>query len=108
MDDASHEEWPPPQARVRAAIWAAESHLGRAEYVAASNMLSDALEVAAPSERLLLLGLRHLAAAGYRAQTHDGRRARRQLAHARRRLAAFDDVSALVDIVATAVEDASR
>lgn len=107
MDEAPHEEWPPPEARVRAAVWAAQGHLERAEYVAASNTLADALPHAPPSERALLLGLRHLAAAGYRAQTDDPERALRQLTHARRRLAAFPHVSELVELVAAEV-DASR
>jgi hypothetical protein len=104
VEDDPLEEWPPPEARVRAAVWAAEGHLERREYVAASNTLSDALPGAPPSERPLLLGLRHLAAAGYRAQTHDRERARRQLAHARRRLTGLPDVSELVELVAREVE----
>lgn len=104
MEDAHDEEWPPPEARVRAAVWAAEGHLERGEYVAASNTLSDALLLAPPSERPLLVGLRHLAAAGYRAQALDRERALRQLAHARRRLAAFPDVSELIELVAGEVE----
>jgi len=98
------EEWPPPEARVRSALWRAEGHLERREYFAASSTLTDALPVASAAERPLLLGLRHLSTAGYRIQDGDRVRARRQLAHARRRLSAFPDTAALVDLVAAEVE----
>lgn len=96
-------DWPPPEARVRAAIWRAEGHLERGEYSAAANALAEVFELARPEEREFLRGLHHLAAAGYKAG--DERRARRQLAHARRRLALFQpthrelDVAALLDLV---------
>ena len=51
-------------------------------------------------------GLHHLGAAGYRAQTGDPRRARRQLERARRRLAPFPDVAPLIDLVARDIESA--
>jgi len=82
-------EWPPPAARVRAALWRAESHLERREYMAASRDLVLVLELVGGDERELLRGLHHLAAAGYKGQTGDPTRGRRQLAHARRRLAAY-------------------
>ncbi|HET9461885.1 MAG TPA: hypothetical protein VFO56_08115 [Gaiellaceae bacterium] len=98
------EEWPPPEARVRSALWRAEGHLERREYYAAFSALTDALQAAGTAERRLLLGLRHLSAAGYRVQDGDRARARRQLAHARRRLTPFPDTEALVDLVAAEIE----
>ena len=98
------EEWPPPEARVRSALWRAEGHLERREYFAAFRALTDALPAASTAERPLLLGLRHLSTAGYRMQEGDRLRARRQLAHARRRLSAFPDTAALVELVAADVE----
>ena len=98
------EEWPPPEASVRAALWQAEGHLERREYFAAFRTLTDALPAASTVERPLLLGLRHLSTAGYRMQEGDRARARRQLAHARRRLSAFPDTAPLVDLVAAEVE----
>lgn len=98
------DEWPPPEARVRSALWRAEGHLERREYFAAFDALTDALPVASAGERPLLLGLRHLSAAGYKGQGGDTARARRQLAHARRRLAAFPDTVPLVELVAAEVE----
>lgn len=89
---------------MRSALWHAERHLERCEYVAAFNALTDALPAASIAERPLLLGLRHLSTAGYRGQEGDRARARRQLAHARRRLSAFPDTEALVDLVASEVE----
>jgi hypothetical protein len=98
------EEWPPPEARVRSALWRAEGHLERREYYAAFSALTDALAVAGTAERPLLLGLRHLSAAGYRMQDGDHTRARGQLAHARRRLLPFPDTRALVELVAAEIE----
>lgn len=89
---------------MRSALWQAEHHLERREYIAAFRTLTDALPAAPTAERPLLLGLRHLSAAGYRMQEGDHARARRQLAHARRRLSAFPDAEALVDLVAAEVE----
>jgi hypothetical protein len=98
------EEWPPPEARVRSALWRAEGHLERREYFAALDALTDALPAASTAERPLLLGLRHLSIAGYRLQEGDSARALRQLAHARRRLSPFPDREALIDLVAAEVE----
>ena len=39
----SDEDWPPPEARARAALWAAERHLTRGEYVAAASALDGAV-----------------------------------------------------------------
>lgn len=82
-------DWPPPKARLRAAVWRAEGHLGRREHVAASRALAEVFELAGADEREFLRGLHHLAAAGYKGQRGDAVRARRQLAHAQRRLAPY-------------------
>ena len=82
-------EWPPPASRVRAALWRAGGHLERREYSAASRALAEVFELVGAGERELLRGLYHLAAAGYKGQAGDCTRGRRQLAHARRRLAAY-------------------
>jgi hypothetical protein len=79
MAEDPNEEWPPPEARRRAAIWRAEGDLERQEYVAAADALAGFYDDEAR-------GLHHLAAAGFRAQSGDVERARRQLAHACRRL----------------------
>ena len=92
------EEWPPPEARVRSAVWRAEGHLERREYAAASRALADVFGLR-QCDRDLLHGLHHLAAAGYKAGDGDLVRARRQLAHARRRLGAFPDVAPLIELV---------
>ena len=98
------EEWPPAEARVRSALWQAEHHLERREYFAAFRTLTGALGAAPTAKRPLLLGLRHLSTAGYRGQEGDRARARRQLAHARRRLSAFPATASLVDLVTAEVE----
>ena len=99
MDD----EWPPPEARVQAALWDAERSLKRREYLVVTSRLADVFGLAGAQEELVR-GLHHLGAAGYRAQAGEPQRARRQLEKARRRLAPFPDVAALVDLVARDVE----
>jgi hypothetical protein len=89
-------EWPPPKARRRAALWAAQGHIERGEYVTAANALEGFFDDHAR-------GLCHLAAAGFRAQRGELERARRQLAHARRRLGSHR----LLDQVERVVESAS-
>jgi hypothetical protein len=91
------DDWPPPEARVRAALWRAEGHLERGEYAAAAQAL-EGVAGAAGGEDELVHGLNHLAAAGYRAQLGDSARARRQLEHARRRLEPYLTASADVDL----------
>jgi hypothetical protein len=87
MDEkSSAEEWPPPQARLQGILWQAEGHLLRGEFAQAARALAAASGL---GEDELVAGLRHLAAAGWRAQNHEPERARRQLAHARRRLQQF-------------------
>ncbi len=106
----SDEEWPPREARVRAALWQAERRLLDREYIAATAALADALGADDAEAREVARGLRHLAAAGYRYQTGERARALRQLAHARRRLAPFVPVyeevelGTLLDLVADALE----
>jgi hypothetical protein len=95
-DSSTEEEWPPPAARLRSIRWRVEDHLERREFVAASLALEEGFGL---GEDELLRGLYHLAAAGYRAQTGDVLRARRQLEHARRRLAFHPETTGLVSSV---------
>ena len=101
MDD----EWPPREARIRAALWDAERSLERREYLVVTRRLADVFGVAGDQEELVR-GLHHLGAAGYRAQIGETDRAHRQLERARRRLAPYPDVSPLVDLVARDIESA--
>jgi hypothetical protein len=78
-DASTEEEWPPREGRRQGAIWAAEGHIERREFYAAAAILKGFFDDEAR-------GLHHLAAAGFKAQCGDVDRARRQLAHARRRL----------------------
>jgi hypothetical protein len=100
-DSSTDEGWPPPDARLRSIVWRAEEHLERGEFVAAALTLEEGFGL---GQEELLRGLHHLAAAGYRAQTGDTRRARRQLAHARRRLASHPGAATLVSSVGQVVE----
>jgi hypothetical protein len=99
MDDPVDEEWPPRAVRIVAIRTRAESHFERSEYFAAASALAEAFDLARSAEREELLGLHHLAAAGYRHQVGDTERAARQLAHARRRLAAFPTHAEQIDAV---------
>ena len=99
------DEWPPPESRVRSALWDAERALERREYLVATSRLADVFGLGGDDEELVR-GLHHLAAAGYRAQTGEPDRARRQLDRARRRLEPFPDVESLIDLVARDVESA--
>jgi hypothetical protein len=99
------DEWPPRKNRVRAALWDAEGSIERREYLVATDRLASVFGLADEQEELVR-GLHHLAAAGYKAQTGDPRRGRRQLAQARRRLALFPAVSPLIDLVASDIESA--
>ena len=67
-------------------LWRAEGHLLRSEYGQAAAALAEA---AGLGEDEFVAGMRHLAAAGWRAQNGEPERARRQLAHAPRRLGPF-------------------
>ena len=75
------EEWPPREARVRAALWAAEGHLLRGEWAQADRVLAPIARLA--DEPDLVRGLRRLAAAGYKAAEADRPRAQRNLVAAR-------------------------
>jgi hypothetical protein len=106
---AEEEEWPPPEAHLTSALWRAEAHLERREFFAAARALEQARGL---GEDEFVAALRHLAAAGYRAQTGEPERARRQLQHARRRLAPFlpetreIELQPLLAAVAVVVESA--
>lgn len=110
MEEESEELeiWPPPEARVRSALWRTEGHLQRGEYAHAARTVDDALPHA--SDDGVLRGLRHLAAAGYKAREGDETRARRQLDHARRRLAPYlpvyeeVELDSLIELVASDLE----
>jgi hypothetical protein len=103
-DDSTTEDqdWPPSEARLQSILWRTEGHLSRGEYGQASRTLDEADGL---GEDELVAGLRHLTAAGWRVQNGEPERARRQLAHARRRLAPFlpetrqVEVAALLDAV---------
>ncbi len=103
----SEEQWPPPEARARAALWEAERRLTAGEYVAAATALADAVTCGDPPTAVVARGLRQLAAAGYRHADGDPVRAQRHLARARARLAPFAptfeevELDALVDLVAS-------
>jgi hypothetical protein len=105
MDDAGpvtddkDEEWPPRADRLRAIRWRAEGHLERDEFFASAGTLAEAFELLGPGEGEVFRGLHHLAAAGYRHQLGDAHRAARQLAHARRRLAAYPEHAARIRAV---------
>lgn len=99
VTDDTDEEWPPRADRLRAIRWRAEAHLERDEFFAAASTLVEAFELAGPGEAGVFHGLHHLAAAGYRHQVGDGDRAARQLAHARRRLAAYPEHDARIRAV---------
>jgi hypothetical protein len=78
-----------------------EGHMQRHEYAAAARAFTDAIEAGGGE---LARGLLHLAAAGYKEQTGDARRAARQLAHARRRLAPFLPEAEDVDVAGLLAE----
>ena len=107
MEDEHEDEWPPPDARYRSALWRAEGHLERSEWAQAAATLDDVLGL---GDDRLVRGMRHLAAAGYRARDGDQVRARRQLEHARRRLDPYlpeqedVDLAALIELVRREVE----
>ena len=104
------EDWPPPEARARAALWAAERHLTRAEYVAAASALDGAVASGDPDTAAVARGLRQLATAGYRHQTGDTPRASRHLLLARTRLSPFlpvfeeVDLERLLEVVAASLQ----
>jgi hypothetical protein len=86
QEESNTDEWPPPEARLQGILWRAEGALLRTEYGQAAVALTEASGL---GEDELVAGLRHLAAAGWRAENGEPERARRQLAHAQRRLGPF-------------------
>jgi hypothetical protein len=92
------EDWPPPAARLRSAVWRAEGHIERGEYFAATDALADVFDVGG-TDTEYVRGLHHLAAGGYKHLHGDHSSARRQLAHARRRLSAFPQAAELIALV---------
>jgi hypothetical protein len=83
------DDWRPPEARVRAALWEAERWLRVGSYAAAGAALEGASAGVTGEAADVLRGLRLLAAAGLRRQEGDAERSRRLLAQARERLAPF-------------------
>ena len=72
------------------ALFVGESHLRKREWFHAVRSFERAAELTRSTEdRELARALAHLAAAGYKDMTGDGRGAERQRRHARRRLAPF-------------------
>jgi hypothetical protein len=106
----SDDDWPPPEARARAALWEGERRLLRAEYAAAGAALDDGVEHGRGSTATVARAMRRLAAAGYRQGSGDGERARRQLERAREELQPFlpvyeeVDLASLLRVVAAALE----
>ena len=107
MEDEHEDEWPPPDARYRSALWRAEGQLERGEWGRATDTLDDVMGL---GDDNLVRGMRHLAAAGYRLWDGDRDRARKQLDHARHRLAPYlpehedIDLAALIELVHEKVE----
>ena len=99
------DDWRPPEARARAALWEAERWLRVGAYAAAGTALEGASSGGPPESVDVARGLRLLAAAGYRHLTGDVERSTRLLARARTQLAphlpVYEDVdlAALVDLV---------
>jgi hypothetical protein len=83
---------------MRSAVWRAEGHIERGEYFAATDALADVFDLAGPRAEYVR-GLHHLAAAGYKHVHGNADSARRQLAHARRRLSAFPKAAELIALV---------
>jgi len=103
------DDWRPPDARVRAALWEAERWLRVGSYAAAGAALEGVSADATDDAAEVLRGLRLLAAAGYRHQEGDDERARRLLDRARSRLTAHlpvyeeVDLADLLDLVDAAI-----
>jgi hypothetical protein len=89
-------DWPPPDAKLRGIRWRVEEHFERGEFFAAACALREGFGL---GDDELLHGLHHLAAAGYRLQSGEPERARRQLAHAQRRLAPYPETASLIRAV---------
>jgi hypothetical protein len=103
------DDWPPREARVRAALWEAERRLRDREWAQADRALADVVALATEPEAVR--GMRCLAAAGYKAREGETERARAHLARARDRLGPFlpayedVDLAGLLEQVGEAVEE---
>jgi hypothetical protein len=101
------DEWPPPDASYRSALWRAEGQLERGQWIRAAATLEEVLGL---GDDGFLRGMLHLAAAGNRVSDGDHERARKQMEHARRRLGPYlpeyeqIDLEALIEVVARQVE----
>jgi hypothetical protein len=95
---AVDDDWPPPAARLRSAIWRAEGHIERGEYFAATDALADVFDIGGRDAEYVR-GLHHLAAAGYKHVHGNHDSASRQLAHARRQLSPFPKAADLIALV---------
>jgi hypothetical protein len=104
------DDWPPPEARARAALWEGERRLLRAEYAAAGAALDEGVEHGQGGTVVVARAMRRLAAAGYRHGSGDHQRARRQLQRAHEELEPFlpvydeVDLASLLRVVAAALE----
>jgi hypothetical protein len=103
------EDWRPPEARARAALWEAERWLRAGAYPAAAAALEGASSGVPPETADVVRGLRLLAAAGYRHVDGDTERSQRLLARARARLEPYlpvyeeVELAELTDLVERAV-----
>ncbi|HSK16707.1 MAG TPA: hypothetical protein VK915_11135 [Gaiellaceae bacterium] len=79
-------DWPPREQRLRGALFHGRRKLLRGDYAHAAGAFARAAALADAQEKERVRGLLHLASAGRRRRQGDELRARRQLAHARRRL----------------------
>jgi predicted metal-dependent hydrolase len=82
-------DWLPAERRLELALARGRRLLERGDCFQAYRAFLAAEEAAGPAERELVRGLVHLAAACHKRRSGDERGADRQLAHARRRLAAY-------------------
>lgn len=80
-------EWPPREQRFLGTLLRGERRLRHGDYFAALCCFSEAAQLAERADREAVRGLFHAAVAAYKRQRGDERGARRQVAHARRRLA---------------------
>jgi predicted metal-dependent hydrolase len=90
--------WPPREQRLRGELFQGKRKLLRAHYLQAAVAFERAAKLADGDEREPVRGLLHLAVAGYRRRHGDEVRARRQLAHARRRLGSAPEPVQGVDV----------
>jgi RecB family exonuclease len=104
------DDWRPPEARLRGALWEAERWLRVGSYAAAGAALEGVTTDATGDAAAVVRGLRLLAAAGYRRTEGDAERAARLLARAREQLTPYVPVYEDVDLadLADLVEAAIR